>query len=1001
MESQMQVPRVQPYVVVGPQYCAPYETVLVMKDKIFSFRDAKEVRDVNNNLQFRIADKLLSIRDRTTIQNAMGESVCTIVSKLLSLRDTVYLCPGNSTNTDNYLLKARKSILSFKPVLKVFLRGNASDSPDIYLSGSILKHNFKITTNSGILLAEVNQNLLDARKYIFDAQTYFIRIMPNVDMALILALVALADALVLHPYKREFTFYSCANQSNSRIDRALISQSLLSHVEFATHIMPADPISDHSFAVKAAFRMDTRVKLGPGLWRLPAYMIGRPGVRKIIEAVERQVASNRENFELLISRLNADLKSYVKEERKRVKATMTHLQDAVAALKQAWMGNSGDDRLKALLVEKESQLRGYQLARQERLHEMAGMSEAVAGEVASPFLSGKIKARREKTQIKELSAGGVTVTDNKAILGVASQFYRNLFGHDRQQVESGWVPATGRMLSLIARERLTAAWSEKEVKSAFHAMAKNKAPGNDGLPKELFEEHWDVLGKHFMALVESFTETAELPASTKSAVTIRLHKKGGRDAVENYRPITLLSFTYKVLARVVADRINRVLNEVISPEQYGFLPGRRLSDAVGLVAYVIDAAKNEQADWYFLLVDFQKAFDSVSRNYLFLVLEKMGFPSRLAQEAVNRSLGLTGGAQRLAYLGYADDTTLLLQGEDQIAEAEKLLDDFERESGLATNKSKSAVLPLGCNLNKQASKTDGFKRVKADEAERLLGVWVTPAGCCAPTWEKAFARIKEKLRQWEVQHLTTGARAAVINCYISPIIFFQAQVYPPPVDIWGRVLKLTHNFMSGNRATTDKAFILWSKELLYMAREDGGVGVNDPEIALTCLTARRIGLLLTETNELKRDIMLKAADLPLGLDTFVSHVKLLKCWSGKSERWKLACGDFMQSPLAITSPVLSREEAEMERIVFNRHILLNGRTPVGGQKAAEKLWELEAAPTACRATGGGLFGSEGSPPENPGAQRWAADVVEGAERKLAAEEASVREEGAVGGQMGR
>ncbi|CAI5483337.1 unnamed protein product [Closterium sp. Yama58-4] len=571
---------------------------------------------------------------------------------------------------------------------------------------------------------------------------------------------------------------------------------------------------------------------------------------------------------------------------------MTHLQDAVAALKQAWMGNPGDDRLKALLVEKESQLRGYQLARQERLHEMAGMSEAVAGEVASPFL-------------------------------------------DRQQVESGWVPAVGRTLSLIARERLTAAWSEKEVKSAFHAMAKNKAPGNDGLPKELFEEHWDVLGKHLMALVESFTETAELPASTKSAVTILLHKKGGRDAVENYRPITLLSFTYKVLARVVADKMKRVLNEVISPEQYGFMPGRRLSDAVGLVADVIDAAKNEQADWYLLLVDFQKAFDSVSRNYLFLVLEKMGFPSRfvgwikglheetqtrllvngwmgeVVEEAVNRSLGLTGGAQRLAYLGYADDTTLLLQGEDQIAEAEKLLDDFERESGSATNKSKSAVLPLGCNLNKQASKTDGFKWVKADEAERLLGDWVTPAGCCAPTWEKAFARIKEKLRQWEVQHLTTGARAAVINCYISPIIFFQAQ------------------------------------ELLYMAREDGGVGVNDPEITLTCLTARRIGLLLTETNELKRDIMLKAADLPLGLDTFVSHVKLLKCWSGKSERWKLACGDFMQSPLAITLPVLSREEAEMERIVFNRHILLNGRTPVGGQKAAEKLWEVRLGDLLC------------------------------------------------------
>ncbi|CAI5481406.1 unnamed protein product [Closterium sp. Yama58-4] len=675
---------------------------------------------------------------------------------------------------------------------------------------------------------------------------------------------------------------------------------------------------------------------------------------------------------------------------------MAHLQRTVADLKQAWLGDPSCAWLKELLDEREAQLKSYRLARQERLHVMAGMNELVMGEVASPHLSAKIRSRKEKTQIKELSAGGVLVTGNKEILSVASQFYRDLFGTDRQKALTDWQPVAGKVLSPTARVRVAADWSEKEVQQAFRSMAKNKAPGRDGLPKELFETHWDVLGKHFMGLVESFTASSSIPASTKDAVTILLHKKGGRDQIENYRPITLLSFTYKVLARVVADRMKRFLHEVISPEQYGFLPGRRLSDAVGLVADVIDAAKNKEKDWYLLLVDFRKAFDSVSRNYLFTVLERMGFPSRfvgwirglhegtqtrllvngwlgeavevmsgvrqgcplapylflcavepLAQAAATRKLGLTGGSQRLAYLGYADDTTLLLQGEDQIAEAEQLLDDFEKDSGLATNKDKSAVLPLGRNLGKQASRTDGFKWVRADEVERLLGVWVTPSGSCAPTWEKAFANIKEKLRQWESQHLTTGARAAVINCYISPIIFFQAQVYPLPVDLWGRILKLTHNSKSGNRASTDKVFILWSRELLYMARVDGGVGVMDPEITLTCLTARRIGLLVTEANELKREIMLEAADLPLGLDTFVSHVKLLKCWSGKSERWKLACGDFMQSPLAVMTLELSREEVERERLVFNRHILLNGTTPVGGQKAAAKLWDVRLGDLLC------------------------------------------------------
>ncbi|CAI5977731.1 unnamed protein product [Closterium sp. NIES-65] len=236
---------------------------------------------------------------------------------------------------------------------------------------------------------------------------------------------------VLHPYRREFTFYSCANQSSLRIDRVLVSQSLLSHVEFASHIMPADPISDHNFAVKAAFRMNTKVQMGPGLWRLPAYLIGRPGVRKVIEAVEKQVAANGDDFELLLSRLNAGLRVYATEERKRIRATMAHLQRTVADLKQAWLGDPSCARLKELLDEREAQLKSYRLARQERLHVMAGMNELVMGEVASPHLSANIRSRKEKTQIKKLSAGGVLVIGNKEILGVASQFYRDLFGTDR------------------------------------------------------------------------------------------------------------------------------------------------------------------------------------------------------------------------------------------------------------------------------------------------------------------------------------------------------------------------------------------------------------------------------------------------------------------------------------------------------------------------------------------------------------------------------------------
>ncbi|CAI5459467.1 unnamed protein product [Closterium sp. Yama58-4] len=461
------------------------------------------------------------------------------------------------------------------------------------------------------------------------------------------------------------------------------------------------------------------------------------------------------------------------------------------------------------------------------------------GELASKHLSAKVRARKARTQIKELKVGAGRVTGSQQILDAASAFFRNIFGKDRRTDFSDWNLTTLRRLDDAVAEILSADWSEQEVKKAFAAMAKNKSPGGDGLPKELFEAHWDLLGESFMALVKSFEASATLPSATKEAVTILLHKKGEKDELNNYCPITLLNFTYKVLARVVADRMKSVLHLVIYPEQYGFIPGRRLSDAVALVADVIDAAKNGDEDWYLLLVDFQKAFDSVSRNFLFEVLARMGFPDRfvgwvrglhentstkllvngwlgkgvevvsgvrqgcplapylflcavepLAREVERQELGLSKHNLRFNYLGYADDTTLALQGTEQIVKAEEVLDRFEQASGLATNKSKSVLLPFGTNLGAKGDGTSSFKWAGADEAERLLGVWVTPSGNGLPTWEKEWVHITEKLTKWQLKYLTLTARATVVNSYITPLLAFQAQIYPPPSVIWEEITRL-------------------------------------------------------------------------------------------------------------------------------------------------------------------------------------------------------------------
>ncbi|CAI7774037.1 unnamed protein product [Closterium sp. NIES-53] len=791
----------------------------------------------------------------------------------------------------------------------------------------------------------------------------------------------------LNPGAREFTFYTRATQSSSKIDRILVSAELLPAVVEASHSRSLKGLSDHKCGVKTVLQANLRLHMGPGIWRLPAADTAKPGVEKIIKAVtEKHREGGSRNFGLLLTRLKAALRRYAAEERKRVHATLRHLELAVFELQQELMREPHRDDLRVSLAEKESQLGAYLRGENERLHLLAGVKEQTKGEIASKVLSGKVKTKKSRTMITVLELQGAEQRGTREILEAASSFYSSLFTEAPPTDLPCWTPDLRKTLSRGEKVELDAEWSEDEVKQALKDMAGDKSPGNDGLPKELFERHWDLLRGDFMGFVKQFEESAVLPEEVQAAVTILLHKKGPREQIQNYRPITLLTSSYKVVARLLANRMKKVLGSVISEEQHGFLPGRRLSDAVSTVADVIEAANNDSEDWYLLMVDFQKAFDSVSRTFLFDTMALMGFPVRfigwcrglhggsftqllvngwlgdrvdvckgvrqgcplapylflcavepICQEAKRRRLGVcTEQGERLAYLGYADDTTLILNGKLQIRGAQKLLDDFGARSGLRVNKEKSALFLVGTNLEKGEDKESGFAWVKPKEAGRLLGVWVSPLGSADVTWDKALARAAEELTKWQSRHLTTTARVAVVNAYVCPILTFQGQVYPPSEKVWKRIMKLLVNFISGNRASVEQHFTLWSRDLIFRPRKEGGLEVRDPFVDICSLAARRVGLLVLDRGGVRKWLAEKAADLPVGFRSFWAHEELLKTWKGRSVRWKQTCELFMKSKVAREESE-SRWDIAQEPLVFKRRILPNGKKPLGRQKLAEGL----------------------------------------------------------------
>ncbi|CAI5956117.1 unnamed protein product, partial [Closterium sp. NIES-65] len=612
-------------------------------------------------------------------------------------------------------------------------------------------------------------------------------------------------------------------------------------------------------------------------------------------------------------------------------------------------------RAKARLAKCEAKLKAYADGRRCKMQEQAGIKVEMNGEAPTGFLSSRVKARKAKTRLANILYQGSRYEGAKEALKAASDFYTNLFAAGGNS-QLDW--EVDKCLSQEDAAALSAPWDEAEVKRALAEMASGKTPGRDGLPKELWESQWDLLGGQLMRFLKDFERTGVLSREFSTAVTVLLHKKGAKDDLQNYRPITLLSTVYKLIAKLLANRIKSKLESVVSTGQFGFLPGRSIAGAVAVAADVIDAANAGKEDLLMLLVDFRKAFDSVARGYLFDVLRKMGFPEAyvkwveglhhgaatricndgwlgeevpvltgerqgcplapylflcavepFCQEARRRWLGIKiKDAGRLTYLGYADDTTLLLDGRSQLGDAELLLKEFERMSGLAVNWDKSVVLPLGSQRDEPPPADGTFKWASRDDPERLLG-----AGS----------------HREEMQ--------SRLNAYVMPVALFQAQIYPPPNTIWEELRRLCHAFVSGGRASSEPGFILWNGDLMQLKREEGGLGVINLKDRLDAEALHSLAQLLTEEMPQRRLLAERAANLPLGYASILAHEALLKAWGTGSERWKAITAAAMASPAIKNLAVGNRWDIEMERVLFNRHILREGSYPFGRRKGDECL----------------------------------------------------------------
>ncbi|CAM2118270.1 unnamed protein product [Caretta caretta] len=307
-------------------------------------------------------------------------------------------------------------------------------------------------------------------------------------------------------------------------------------------------------------------------------------------------------------------------------------------------------------------------------------------------------------------------------------------------------------------------------------MPTNKSPGMDGLTVEFYSVFWDVLGPDLVIVGPESLQTGVLPLSCRRAVLALLPKKGDRRDLRNWRPISLLSTDYRVVAKAILLRLGSVLADVVHPDQTYTVPGRTIFDNLYLVRDLLELGRRDGLLFALLCLDQEKAFDRVDHRYLLGTLRAFGFRPQFVGflQGVRQGCPLSGQQYalaiepflrllhqrltglvlrelelRLVLSAYADDVLLVVQDPDDLVRVEACQAVYWAASSARVNWVKSSGLVVGDGW--QASSLPPALQAIWWSAGLLLylGVYLSAMHPSPPeNWQDLEARVGERLQRW-------------------------------------------------------------------------------------------------------------------------------------------------------------------------------------------------------------------------------------------------------------
>lgn len=678
----------------------------------------------------------------------------------------------------------------------------------------------------------------------------------------------------MHPREEGFTWFSGDGTKASRIDYIFTrdcppTDARLTPVFFSDHAMLSCTLS-----------LSSGVTVGSGLWKLNCSLLED---RELVSQYREQYSQWQTLQDLYDSRahwwemVKGKTKTFYRQagkkkkdrENRRMMGLQKRLQRYFKLVSQGFNFNEEILEVKKEMSElAEIRSKGVILRSKERKIE--------EGEKCTRYFFKKIVSKGGVlTQL--VKENGVLTTNTEELKETVEHFYEHLY--DEKQIEDDIMRQVLEYIDKTVEDSvlLTQDFTLLELDNCLKHFKKGKSPGQDGLPLEFYLTFWDILAHDLLTVFMDFERLDLLPDSFREGIVTLLHKKNDKTDLKNWRPITLLNLDCKLFSKLLSTRMSMFLGEVVHPDQACAVPGRKITDSLVLIRDTICYARDRNIRLVVLNLDFEKAFDRVSHQYLFQVLRKVGFPERViawvgllyrgitskflvngqCTKAVDICCGVRQGCPLSALLYvlcveplaqilrrdkwingllipgsgglttkcllYMDDVNILCTDLLSVNRTLDLTDWYGRASGARLNRDKTQAKFYGPWT---ATETTGLPLTVTQTDIKILGVKFDREGGGKSNWPDVIGKVRQRLGYWGLRGLTIEGKVLIIKAVILPLLLLISSVFIPPRRVLLDLDRAIFYFLWGSK---------WERlrrEIMKKTKEKGGKGVPDLHLFL-------------------------------------------------------------------------------------------------------------------------------------------------------------------------